>query len=277
MKTQTVDLKKEYGINGGSLDCMTVELPFDAPNPDWKRPAIIVVPGGGYGMVCKREAEPIAVAFLARGFQAFVLTYTIGGEYGESYPEQLIELGAAVDYVKKHADEFNINKDEVFVIGFSAGGHLTGTLAVEYASVSQKAGIELDCKPTAVGLCYPVVSSINGHGETYDNLLYGYSDEARKELYKTLNLNEAVTKDTPPAFVWATATDQAVPADNAIRFAYALAQNGVDYELHVYPRGVHGLATCDEEINPQGPELIRAKKWLDDCSGFFHMYIKETF
>ncbi|MBE7085151.1 MAG: alpha/beta hydrolase [Clostridiales bacterium] len=277
MKNFTVDLKEEYGIHGGKLDCLTMDMPFDVDTPDWKRPALIVIPGGGYGMTSKREAEPVALAFLARGFQVFILWYTIGTAEGMSYPEQLIELGTAVDYVKKNADKLNVNKDEVFVVGFSAGGHLTGNLAVEYASVSEKAGQKLDAKPTAVGLCYPVISSKNGHLETYENLLYGYTQEAKAELIKTLNLNEAVTEETAPAFIWATAKDQVVPVDNAIRFAQALSEKNVDFELHVYTDGVHGLSTCDEEINPYGAHLARTSKWLDDCSAFFHRFTKEKF
>ncbi len=276
MKVCTVDLKKEYGLQGGVLDCMTIASPFDWENTEWKRPAVIVIPGGGYGMVSKREAEPVALAFLARGFQAFVLTYTVGGANGISYPEQIIEVGAAVDYVKKHAEELCVNKDEVFVVGFSAGGHLTCNLAIEHASISQKAGQELDCKPTAVGLCYPVINR-EGHGETFDNLLYGYTDEAKAELMKTLNLNEAVSDNTPPAFIWATAADQVVAVSNSIVYAHALAQKGIDFELHVYADGVHGLSTCDTEINPKGDHLARTSKWLDDCSAFFHRYTKETF
>ncbi|MBE5744681.1 MAG: alpha/beta hydrolase [Clostridiales bacterium] len=277
MKAFTVDLQKEYGLQGGELDCHVMDYPFDGPMGEWKRPALVVVPGGAYGMVSQREGEPVAVAFSARGFQTFVLRYVCGGENGYSYPEQLIELGAAVDYIKKHADELHVNKDEVFVVGFSAGGHLTGNFAVEYASIPAKAGKDLDCKPTAVGLGYPVISSVNGHAESFDNLLYGYTEEARKELMRTLNLNEAVTETTPPAFIWATAKDQAVPVDNAIRYGQALSEKGVDFEMHIYADGVHGLSTCDEEINPKGAHLLRTSKWLDDCSAFFHRHTKETF
>ena len=284
MKIYTVDLQKEYGLNGGKLICMAVDFPWDAKEqaPNWKRPAIIVVPGGGYGMVSKREAEPIALAFLARGFHAFVLEYTVGGENGMSYPEQLIELGAAVDYVKKNADELCVNKDEVFAVGFSAGGHLTANLAVEYAAVSEKAGQTLDSKPTAVGLSYPVISKIHGHQGSYENLLYGYSDEAKAELLKTLNLDEAVNETTVPAFIWSTVKDTVVPADNALRFALALDKYGIDYELHIYPRCNHGKSTGDLEINCVSGEETkddnkRISKWLNDCAAFFRMYCKEAF
>lgn len=279
MKNFQVELAKEYPVKGGVLNCILAGKPFDSQDDNWKRPALVVVPGGGYGYASKREGEPIAFEFLARGFHTFVLTYLPGGENGVSYPEQLLELGAAVDYVKKNAKALCVNENEVFVIGFSAGGHLTGDLAVEYASVSEKMGREVDCKPTAIGLGYPVISKINGHQGSYEKLLYGYSDEAKEELLKTLNLNEAVTKDTPPAFIWTMAGDGAVPSDNSLRFAQALYNNGVLYELHVYPYGGHGASTLKAEINGGNPpaHYKRVARWMDDCAEFFRLFTEEKF
>ena len=279
MKRYIVDLKQEYGLQGGFLECIATEFPWDfkEQDPEWKRPALIVVPGGGYAMVSKREGEPIAVEFLARGFQVFILNYSVGGENGIPYPQQLIELGAAVDYVKKHASELGVNPEEVFAVGFSAGGHLVANLAVEYASISKKAGITLDCKPTAVGLAYPVISQKYEHKGSHLNLLYGYSDEAKEELLKTLNVNEAVTENTPPAFIWATAEDEVVPPANALSFAMALDKCGVLYELHIYPQGNHGLSTGSEEINPSLPYLKRVNRWMDDCAAFFRLYCQEKY
>ena len=279
MKIKTVDLKSEYSfLQGGSLECLAGEFPFDIGEVSaWKRPAVIVVPGGGYGMVSKREGEPIAQAFFARGFQVFILTYLVAGD-GVHYPEQLLELAAAVDYVKKNAAEFSVNPDEVFAVGFSAGGHLVGNLCVEYQNVESKAGVALNCKLTAAGLSYPVISYKNGHAGSYNNLLQGYTDEAKEELLKTLNLDEAVTEQTSPAFIWTTVDDNAVPADNAIRYALALARKGVPYELHVFPQGVHGLATASEEINANpGPHLKQVARWLDDCAAFFHRFTIEKY
>ena len=278
MKVSKVDLKNEYPfLQGGTLDCMLGDYPFDANQEAWKRPAVIVVPGGGYSFVSKREGEPIAHFFLAKGFQVFILTYLVAKD-GVRYPEQLFELSAAVDFVKKHAEEFCVNPDEVFAVGFSAGGHLVGNLCVEHQAVPQKSGVSLDCKLTAAGLCYPVISKINGHQGSYENLLNGYTDEEKSELLKTLNLDEAVSEQTPPAFIWTTATDGAVPADNAIRYALALARKGISYELHVYPEGSHGLSSCSEEVNasPQW-DFKRMSRWTDDCAIFFRRYTKERF
>ncbi len=277
MKLFTIDLKKEYGfLQGGTLECLVSENPFDIGNEGWKRPALLVIPGGGYGMVSRREAVPVASAFFAKGFQVFILKYMIA-EDGVCYPEQLLEAASAIDYVKKNADALHVNPNEVFAVGFSAGGHLAGNLAVEHQNVSEKIGVALDCKPTAVGLSYPVISQIQGHQGSYDNLLQGYTDEAKKELLKTLNLNEAVNDQTPPAFIWATATDNAVPASNALRYAMALANKNIPYELHIYPEGVHGLSVGHFEINPETNSAKRVSEWVDACSTFFRMFTVEKF
>ena len=141
MKIKAVELKEYYPVQGGALNCIAMETPWSIGHENWRRPAVIVAPGGGYTHVSKREGEPIAMEFLAKGFQAFVLTYVCSPE--ARYPEQLIELASAVDYVKKHADEYFVNPNEIFVVGFSAGGHLTANLAVEYQNVSKKAGFAL--------------------------------------------------------------------------------------------------------------------------------------
>ena len=145
MKVYNVELKKEYSsLCGGVLECMVMDYPWDGENTiGWRRPALIVVPGGAYAMTSKREGAPIASEFFARGFQTFVLEYVVAGEDGVPYPEQLLELAAAVDYVKKHAEELHVNPDEVFAVGFSAGGHLTANLAVDWCNVSEKFGLDL--------------------------------------------------------------------------------------------------------------------------------------
>lgn len=274
-----VDLKETYHLKGGSMRAYVVRQPWvDIKN--WKRPAVVIVPGGGYKHVSEREAESVALEFLARGFHAFVLDYTVGGDEGMSYPEQLIELGAAVDYVKKNAETLTVNADEVFVVGFSAGGHLTANLAVDYANVPALAEQTLDCKPTAVGLGYPVIT-FEGHQGSFDNLLYGYTDEAKAELIKTLELHKMVTEKTAPSFVWATAQDTTVPPKkNALLYALALAEAGVDYELHIYPRLNHGKSTGRLElnyVNNNEHDHNRITAWLDDCVNFFRMYIVEKF
>ena len=91
-----------------------------------KLPAMIVVPGGGYAMTSEREADPIALEYFTRHYNTFIVRYACAPY---RYPTSLTQLACAVDYVKKHADEFNVDTNKIFAVGFSAGGHLLASLA----------------------------------------------------------------------------------------------------------------------------------------------------
>lgn len=276
MKHNKIQLNNFYGVKGGTLECILAESPLDWEQPDWKRPAVIVVPGGGYEGCSKREGQPIASFFLSKGFQTFILTYLCAFD-DVRYPEQLFELAAAVDYVKTYAEKMFINPEEIFVVGFSAGGHLAGDLAVEYPFIEERIGAKLNCKPTAIGLGYPVISYKCGHRASHESLVHGYTEEVKEKLLQRLNLDELVTDKTPPAFLWTTAEDDCVPNINTLVYASALSRQGIPYELHVYPQGRHGLSSCDLEINSEAPCLKKNSAWLENCANFFRLFTKEKF
>lgn len=273
---KTVELAKEYGLKGGTLECVCLDSPYDV-STDWKRPAVIVVPGGGYGMCSEREANVVAMAFMARGFQTFVLRYLTAPD-GVAYPEQLLELAAAFDYVRKNAAALAVKANEVFAVGFSAGGHLVGNLSCSYALVEGLYGKALDCKPTAVGLAYPVINC-DGHRGSFENLTAALPEEERAGLISALNLAELVTKDTSPAFIWSTFDDRAVNCENSLQYATALKKAGVRFALHIYPVGDHGLSVCSYEISkPYGDAACDAAKgWVDECCKFFRIYTEEKY
>ena len=273
MITKNVELTDCYSkLKGGKLRMLLSENPWDSGHSDWIRPAVIVVPGGGYHFVSRREAEPVASWFYAAGYQVFTLEYLCRPQ-GVGYPEQLLELACAMDYVKRNAEEFFINKDEIFVVGFSAGGHLVADLCNEYAEVPSLYGGMLDCKPTGAALCYPVTESNSG---TFENLTFNLSDERREELKTKLDLSARVTSATPPTFIWTTAEDDIVPVHNSLNYALALDRAKVPFELHVYPHGRHGLSTGMREINErEEPCLNDVFHWLGDCARFFRFFCKE--
>ena len=270
MKCFEINLKDLYPVQGGHVQAILGDSPHDGNTP-FVRPAVIVVPGGGYGFVSKREGEPVASGFLGRGFQTFILTYTVAGD-GVRYPEQLTELACTVDYVRKNATEFHVNPDEIFLVGFSAGGHLAGNLAVDYDKVEEITGLILDCKPTAVGLSYPVTC---GHMGSFQNLLKGYEGEEYDRLFDQVNLVKRVSPTTVPAFIWTTAQDGLVPPCDSLYFATELSKNKIPFELHVYPHGHHGLSTGSREINGDIPALALVSRWLEDCARFFRYYCQE--
>jgi len=227
-----------------------------------KRPTVLICPGGGYGMTSDREAEPVALRFLRHGFNAAVLRYSCAPAH---YPAQLIEVSAAMALLKRRA-EYNIDRDKIAICGFSAGGHLAASLGVLWKEPIVSAELKLSSgenRPHAMILSYPVISSGEfSHNGSFQNLL-GKSPEPA--LLAKLSLENEVCTDTCPAFIWHTANDDVVPAENALLFAAALKKAAVPFELHIYDRGPHGLSLADDSVpickNMEEHRHIRS--WFD--------------
>jgi acetyl esterase/lipase len=240
-----------------SLRAYVLDSPTEKP-----RPAVVICPGGGYGNVSWREGEPVATRFLAAGFHAFVLDYSVAPN---RYPKQVAELSRAFQIVRQNAGKWLVDPNKIAVCGFSAGGHLAANLAVDSdnpeilaAAKAQKG----ENKPNAAILCYPVLTAgERAHRGSFENLTGG--DEA---LTEKLSLEKLVSPKTPPTFLWHTAEDGAVPVENSLLFAGALRKNGVPFALHIFEKGSHGLSTADAETaaEPAGvmPQVAR---WLTLC------------
>ena len=214
--------------------------------PNEKRPVILMCPGGGYEMTSDREAEPMAMQFLAMGYHVAILRYSV---CPVRYPAALLQVAESVLYLKEHADEYHIDPEKIVVQGCSAGGHLAANYGIAWNSpfLTKLMGMENDPERLRVAgllLCYPVITSgEKAHEESFRNLLGEQYEEKKEEL----SLENQVTPDTPPAFLWHTATDDTVPVENSLYFFQACLQQGVSAELHIYPVGGHGLSLANEE------------------------------
>lgn len=177
------------------------------------RPAVLVLPGGGYIHTSDREAEPVALAYLAEGFNAFVLRYAVGD--AASFAMALSDAEHALAWIRDHAAQLHIDPARVAVVGFSAGGHLAASL-----------GTLAEGKPDALVLGYPVTLA-----------------EIGELLGKQIpDLPERVTSQTPPTFLFSTAGDELVPIRHSLALLTALAHHQVPFESHIYLRGQHGLS-----------------------------------
>lgn len=194
------------------------------------RPAVLVIPGGGYRMCSDREAEPIAMLFAKEGYHTFVLRYTVG-ETGEiTFEQPFGDAVRALKYIRENAEAFGVIPDKIAAIGFSAGGHLASSL-----------GTVSDEKPNALILGYPCILP------KPDGVL----------SVNVPSTDQFVTEQTPPTFIFSTSDDGCVSVTHSLAFANACAEHGVPFELHVFERGNHGLslATPAVCVNGGSPEV----------------------
>lgn len=212
-----------------------------------ERPCMLVVPGGGYCVVSPTEGEIVAKEFYEDGYNAFVLTYTTNLLMAAPLKDQpMKDLSRAIRYIRKNAKVFHINSDQLVICGFSAGGHLCGSVCVHYQDVSEEKeeykGISN--RPDAAILSYPVITSgEKAHRDSFRALL-GFDPTDEELTY--MSLEKQVTPDTPPCFLWQTVTDEAVPVENSYLYAKACKENEVPYAHHVFSKGQHGLSLANE-------------------------------
>lgn len=230
-----------------------------------KRKAVIICPGGGYDYCSDREAEPVALRFAANNIAAFVLDYTCK----KQFPIDLVELAAAFVYVREHSEEFNIDPKEIFICGFSAGGHLAASLAVHWNKpfLYERFGKDPQkIKPCGAVLCYPVITAgEKRHDGSIQNLL-----RSDKDIRELISLEKQVDSDTVPTFIWTTADDNTVPVENTILYTAALAKYNIPFTSHIFSSGAHGLSLCDGltanypgHINRECSEWVRlALEWI---------------
>lgn len=209
------------------------------------RPAVIICPGGGYEHHSLREGEPVAMQYLAMGYHAFVLNYSLAPDI---FPTALLELAMLVGRIRSHAEEWLVNPEKIVVSGFSAGGHLAASLGVFWNRdfVWGPLGMTADqIRPDGMILSYPVITAgPKCHAGSFQNLLGKQADDPVMRQAVSLELHAG--PHTPKTFLWHTVTDQSVPVQNALLFVEALLKHQVSVELHLFPVGCHGLALAAE-------------------------------
>lgn len=226
----------EEGNDGAYLEAYVAD-----PIENFTRKAILVIPGGGYGCVCAdREGEPIAHAFLPYGYNAFVLHYYVGRQ--KPFPIQLIQASKAIKYLKDHATKLGMDPEQIFVVGFSAGGHLAASTGVLWKLSELYDAIEMPYgynKPKGVMLIYPVIST-EYHAKSFERLL-ATKEPSQNDLQR-VSIERHVDADSAPAFILHTSNDQIVDVRNSLTLAEAYKAADLQFEMHIYPDAPHGAA-----------------------------------
>lgn len=235
------------------------------------RPMVVVCPGGGYLWTSDREAEAIALQFLAMGYHAAVLRYSCTPA---TYPTALLEAADSLRYIRAHAQQWHIDPTHVYLLGCSAGGHLAANLGVSWNREVVQKGLGLtkeettSVRPDGLILCYPVITAGEfAHKGSFENLL-GNQMERKEEV----SLEHLVTDQVPPVFLWHTFTDPVVPVENSLLFAAALRKAGVSTELHMFAKGGHGLSLANKLTRSESPDTMQPEctSWV----GLVHTWIE---
>lgn len=268
-----------------------------------KRPAVLVCPGGAYLGCSDREAEPVALRFNAMGYHAFVLrysTYTLdhpgfdafGDEAMEvnphsMYPSPMRDIGKAFLRLHEHAEEWLLDMDKIALCGFSAGAHNSAMFSVSWDRpvITEFFGEKPEkFKPAATILAYtlgdyhlmvqkfenPAAAAISAAA----NFAYLGTKEPSDELLDSVSPAKQVSASTPPMFLWATAADTLVPAENTTRLATALAQANIPFEVHIFEEGPHGLSLADQSSTGNEAFVnVDAAQWV----GLAENWLKKRF
>jgi acetyl esterase/lipase len=251
------DYKQAYGFKP-SIDGYLHE-----EKTGFAKPCVLVVPGGAYKFVSPSEAELVAEAWFDKGYNVFVLTYSTNNLLTDPlHLQALQDMSRAVRTIRAKADEFAIAVDQIAVCGFSAGGHLCASLAVHHQDIEDEnpAFAGVSNRPDAAILSYPVITTGEyTHNESCAALTGAPLDpetglvdrdsmsaEQQAEM-AYMSLENHVTKQTPPCFVWHTMTDDAVPVENAFLFAAACRRAEIVCALHIFSKGKHGLSVATKQ------------------------------
>jgi acetyl esterase/lipase len=246
------------GSEEKDIPTLTTYLPAEGTS---NGASFLVLPGGGYGSLANHEGEGYAKWLAAQGIAAYVLKYRLGSS-GYRHPIMIQDAARALRTIRAWARRDGRDPARIGIIGSSAGGHLASTLLVQHDGGKPDAAdpIERESSRPDVGvLCYPVITSgEHAHRGSFNNLL---GENPSAELLHQLSTELHVTKETPPTFLWHTTADQAVPVENSLLFASALAKEDVSFELHVYEKGGHGMGLPGpgKPAPPWDAELLR---WL---------------
>lgn len=290
MRTETIHLhegRTDVTLTTYLLDD-SVEMRNGRP-----RPAVVVCPGGAYLFCSDREAEPVALRFVAMGYHAFVLRYSVasanrpglpmGGFDAGAYPPSrrpgaLRDLAKAVRTVKDRAADWKVDPDRIAVCGFSAGGHLCADYATHWhdAALLGHDGDSERHRPAAAILGYPVTDYTSEalRASRDDPFAAKLAEDNAVAFLGTKDPSRAVLEEaspvlhvdarTPPVFLWTTAEDALVPCTQTLRMATALAEARVPFELHIFENGGHGLALADEaSAGSRGEVRPDVAVWID--------------
>lgn len=238
-------------------------LVFTPVKSDVNKPAVIICPGGAYAKLSmKNEGSEIAGKLNELGVTAFVLKYRLPNDLFMENKEMvpLQDAQRAIQLVREKAKEFNVDPDNIGIMGFSAGGHLASTAGTHFDKAIIPNEEKISLRPDFMVLIYPVISfdgSVSAHKESVQNLI---GTGKNQELVHLFSNELQVTPETPPTFLVHAADDNLVPVTNSTCFHQALIRHKVSAEIHIYEKGGHGFGLHNGTADDRW--FDRLVKWM---------------
>ena len=233
------------------------------------RGGVMVLPGGAYMFHGVSEGEPVALAYAAAGYNAFLLRYSIAPH--AAFPNSAADVCRALKLIRSRAEEWHQDPDKLALCGFSAGGHVAACAGTMWnrADLLEASGCTgAEGKPNALILGYPCITvDLKGQGDMY-GLLQG--DRSPEELRELASAERWVGPHTPPVFLWNMYRDKLVPVEHGLKFLSALAEHDVPFACRTYMEGNHASAlnTAVSSLGDPCRENDQVARWFADSVGW---------
>ena len=234
-----------------------------------QRGGVLVLPGGAYMMHGVSEGEPVAGAFAASGYNAYLLRYSIGEH--AAFPNSAADVCRALKLIRQHEKQWNQDPGKLALCGFSAGGHVAacvGTMWNREDVLTASGCTGEEGRPNALILGYPCITvDITGMADMYNRLR---GERTLEELKEIASAEEWVGPHTPPCFLWNVFNDTLVPVEHSLMFEAALAKHNIPFSAHTYMRGTHGsaLAAPESSLGTAWYEEAGVARWFEDAVYF---------
>ncbi len=268
MKNETIQIWKpeeyHYPAAGTYIPTLYAKLHDDGA----VHPAMIVAPGGGYVMASPNESEYVAAKFFRKGYNTFVLIYSLNitGEHPLGNQASR-DLARAVRLIRSRSDAFGIDPSKVYAVGFSAGAHLVGSVSLRFDDeelADTGTCADLSAKPDGAILVYPLINDtfpVLPDDHIMDFLV---ARDAPAQAQKNCRLDNLVRPDAPPMCIFAGTGDRAVGCRAALDFTEKALNAGARVEFHLFQDAIHGYVG----IRSTGEDLMNASYVFRQLYGF---------
>jgi acetyl esterase/lipase len=238
-----------------TIDTVSLSMEIYYPenlNPDEKYPSMIYFFGGGWNGGSTAQFEPHAKYFSTRGIICILADYRVKTRQGTSPFESLKDAKSAIRYLRKNAEELNIDPDKIIASGGSAGGHLAAATATIEKFNEESDDTSISAAPNALVLFNPV----------YDNGPGGYGYDRVGEKYPWFSPLHNIRKGAPPTIVFLGTKDKLIPVETAHYYKAVMGKVGSRCDLHLYEGEPHGFFNYSK-IKNYNSTVYKADKFLE--------------